>query len=229
MRFGGWTRGAFKYPAESSLRELIHTMVTDNDAASTFWAGSPSDSSTFFVSLSVSRPPFIRFFASLFFSRPSVVDVPSFFISFSTSLCAASSPSASSLTKIALFQRVPPLWGLAAAFESPIIRGRPLDPDRKPTHRSETRSANSWEQRGVQSLDFSLSISHCDGLLTSIVPASGHRIVLTKDRQRFRNRMALSGQVIRKFDCTYLLHLTRHFVGFELSAITLTGSTFGSF
>lgn len=43
------------YPADSCLRDLIHTMVTDNDAASTFWAGSPSDFSTFFVSLSVSR------------------------------------------------------------------------------------------------------------------------------------------------------------------------------
>lgn len=104
--FGGWTRGAFKYPADSSLRDLIHTMVTDNDAASTFWAGSPSDFSTFFVSLSVSSSlhPLLRF--SLLLTTFSSLGVPSFFISFLASLCAASSPSASSSAKIALFQRV---------------------------------------------------------------------------------------------------------------------------
>lgn len=147
--FGGWTRGAFKYPADSSLRELIHTMVTDNDDASTFWAGNPSDSSTFFVSLSVSsslQPRFFRF--SLFFSRPSVVGAPSFFISFPTSLCAASSLSTSSSTKIALFQRVPPLWGLAAVFESPIIRGRPSIPiESRHTVREQLRTKKSSVSR----------------------------------------------------------------------------------
>lgn len=149
--FGGWTRGAFKYPADSSLRDLIHTMVTDNDAASTFWAGSPSDFSTFFVSLSVSSSlrPLLRF--SLLLTTFGSLGVPSFFISFSASLCAVS---------IGLFLREDRIVPAGSIFvrarrrlESPITRGRPsisiesrhIDPRRDP------RTAENKEESSLSS------------------------------------------------------------------------------
>lgn len=158
QHFGGWTWGAFKYPADSSLRDLIHTMVTDNDGASTFWAGSPSDFSTFFVSLSVSSSlhSLLRF--SLLLTTFSSLSVSSFFISFPASLCAASSPSASSSAKIALFQRVLSLWGLAAAFKSPITRGRPSIPIES-RHIDPRRDPRTVENKEESSLSSSPSLS----------------------------------------------------------------------
>lgn len=131
---------------------------------------------------SLSRPFFILFFASLFFSRPSVVSA--FFLSLFL--------SRRRYAPLRLHRPLPPRRSHCSSEfylcegspppREPNNTGKTLDPDRKPTHRSETRSANSWEQRRVQSFVFSLSILHCDRLLTCIVPTSGHRIVLTKGR-----------------------------------------------
>lgn len=89
--------------------------------------------------------PTSSFFASLFFSRPSVVGVPSFFISF---------PDIAMRRSLRLSRPLPPrrshcssgfhlCEGPRRRLRGPNNTWKTLDLDRKPTHRSETRSANS--------------------------------------------------------------------------------------
>lgn len=178
-------------------------MVTDNDGASTFWAGNPSDFSTFLVCLSVSSSLHPRFFLfSLLLT--TFGSLRSFFLYFFPDVAMRR------FVSIDLFlyeDRIVPAGstfvGARRRLREPNNTGKILDPDRKPTYRSETRSANSWEQRRAQSLDFSFSVLHRDGLLTCIVPTSGYRIVLTENKQWLKNDTALLEAIMRKFDCIF--------------------------
>lgn len=170
-------------------------------------------------SASLSHPLFIlASFASLFFSRPSVVGALSFFISFPTSLCAASSPSTSSSTKIALFQRVPPLWGLAAVFESPIIRGRPSIPIES-RHIDPRHGPRTAENKEELSLSTSPSLSCIATDYWHALFQRLARIVLTKDKQRLKNDIALLEVAMRRFDQAFFFKLNITFPGFKIRII----------